>query len=379
MRIENGSSTPLSYSPATSPTVAAPGTPRLPALDGWRAVSIAMVLGAHTSVVTGVPEAASKLLPWFFDGTLGVRFFFVISGFLITWLMLSEQERTGRVNLRNFYIRRSLRILPVYYTFLAVLLVLQASTVFRLGRLTWIGNLTFTSNFFWHDWTSGHLWSLAQEEQFYLLWPALFILAGARRKLSPAAFILAVPVVICPLIRVALHLKMNLPFIDNWKGLFACDSIAIGCAGAIVLKRKREAIRAIASSHGILACTVGAALVVIPFLLTSLRFGGIFTVPLGASVQGVGILILLLHSVTDPGFGPYRLLGWRWVREIGVLSYSIYIWQQIFCTNPSAFGMARVWWMTYPGWLVPALAAGVVSYYCLERPLLRLRARYRST
>jgi peptidoglycan/LPS O-acetylase OafA/YrhL len=338
-----------------------------------------MVLGAHTSVVTGVPVTTSHVLPWIFDGTLGVRFFFVISGFLITWLMLSEHERTGRVNLRNFYIRRSIRILPVYYAFLAVLFALQELTVFRLGRLTWLGNLTFTSNFFWHDWTSGHLWSLAQEEQFYLFWPMLFILAGAHRKISAVAFILAIPVVICPLIRVALHLKLNLPLIDNWKGLFACDSIAIGCAGAIALKRKREVIGRLASSHGPSLCALGAALVIIPFLLTSLLFGGIFTVPLGATFQNVGILILLLHSVTEPGFGPYRVLGWRWVREMGVLSYSIYIWQQIFCTNPSEFGMARVWWITFPGWLLPAFGAGVASYYCLERPLLKLRGRYRSS
>jgi len=91
---------------------------RLPSLDGWRAVSILIVLGFHCTFASGFPSALRPVFHWLFDGSLGVRFFFVISGFLITWLLLCEHEQRGAINLRSFYIRRALRILPVYLVFL---------------------------------------------------------------------------------------------------------------------------------------------------------------------------------------------------------------------------------------------------------------------
>jgi len=96
---------------------------RLPSLDGWRALSIAMVFGSHVAMAS--PKGETSGFGWFFDGRLGVRFFFVISGFLITWLLLQEAKHSGRVNLRHFYVRRFLRILPVYYTVVLVLCALQ--------------------------------------------------------------------------------------------------------------------------------------------------------------------------------------------------------------------------------------------------------------
>ena len=86
---------------------------------------------------------------------------------------------------------------------------------------------------------------------------------------------------------------------------------------------------------------------------------------------------LLLHSVLSPRRFCYRALNWKWIGQLGILSYSIYIWQQIFCTKPEVFGVATVWWMSFPGWLVPAFAAAFASYYLLERPLLALRAKFR--
>ena len=80
---------------------------RLPSLDGWRAVSIAMVLGSHSTFVYGFPDKLTPFFYWAFDGNLGVRCFFTISGLLITWLMIVENDQTGRVNLRHFYVRRS--------------------------------------------------------------------------------------------------------------------------------------------------------------------------------------------------------------------------------------------------------------------------------
>ena len=136
---------------------------RFPSLDGWRAVSILLVLGNHTPVMAGFPWSHARFLTTFLDGNLGVRFFFVISGFLITWLMLKEKAELKYVNLKNFYIRRTLRIWPVYIAFLVVLFFLQTMGMVYQTLDAWRGLLTFTRNF--HDEVLGsprgcHQWPL---------------------------------------------------------------------------------------------------------------------------------------------------------------------------------------------------------------------------
>src|ERR1700678_2280156 len=218
-------------------------SPRLPTLAGWRAVSIITVLGAHTTVTQGFPARLLPLFTWLFDGSLGVRFFFVISGFLITWLMLVEGRRNGTVNLKHFYVRRALRILPVYAAFFVVLLVLQMSTTFHLNARSWFGNLTFTTNIVGSaSWTNGHLWSLAEEEQFYLLWPALFVLSSASTRMRTAALILAVPILACPVIRVLGYLRKMPPIFYRGMGITFSDSLAVGCAAAILFMNQREGV-----------------------------------------------------------------------------------------------------------------------------------------
>src|ERR1700736_5409290 len=91
---------------------------RLPSLDGWRALSILLVIGAHSQITAGFPPVLEPIFKWMFDGNLGVHCFFIISGFLITWLMIRESGKRGYVNLRHFYARRAFRILPVYAAFL---------------------------------------------------------------------------------------------------------------------------------------------------------------------------------------------------------------------------------------------------------------------
>jgi peptidoglycan/LPS O-acetylase OafA/YrhL len=89
----------------------------------------------------------------------------------------------------------------------------------------------------------------------------------------------------------------------------------------------------------------------------------------------VGFCILLLHSIVAPEWGFYRVLNWAWVRQIGIWSYSIYIWQQLFWGAPPIWGLGRVWWMGL--WAIPLLAVTLISYYGLERPFFTLRSRHR--
>ncbi|MDB6072774.1 MAG: putative acyltransferase, partial [Verrucomicrobiaceae bacterium] len=219
---------------------------RLPSLDGWRAISLVLVLGSHTAITAGTPPLAAKVLNRVFDGALGVRFFFVISGFLITWLMMVENQRTGTVSLRHFYVRRALRILPVYLVFLGVLAGLQWCTPLHQSAALWVGNLTFTTNFLYEPGMNGHqsahLWSLAVEEQFYLLWPVAFLWLRGKEPLKVACWLVGGAVAVVLLNRWLERLPEVMStglgrLFQEWSFFNSVDSLAMGCAAALLLGR----------------------------------------------------------------------------------------------------------------------------------------------
>ncbi len=363
------------------PTDAMPSrlTGRMPSVDGWRAVSIMMVLAAHaggTSPYLNTPAMAGRF-PLIFDGGyLGVRFFFVISGFLITYLLIREDERNGKVSLRNFYIRRALRILPVYLAYLAVVAALQFFTELHQAPITWVGDLTFTTNFLPRGIISGHLWSLSVEEQFYLLWPITLLWLNKNKHF--VRWILAMPIIVAILCHIVSYTK-HVPWIVHplfhpHSSLVNFDSLDVGCIAAIALGRHENKTADFFSGwKRFAAIFLGILLIVMPALKPP------FLSPVWAAIgnlsQSMGFGVLLVVSVLHPGC--FKPLNWPVVVQIGVVSYSIYIWQQIFYAGPKTYGFQTGWWMTFPGWLPAALAAGFVSYYGFERPLLKLRTRYR--
>src|SRR5262249_32954658 len=123
---------------------------------------------------------------------------------------------------------------------------------------------------------------------------------------------------------------------------------------------------------------LGVFLILGPYCLIKLTLLPMLTNVLAFTFQGIGFTILLLQSIISPSFGLYRCLNFKWVCWIGVLSYSIYIWQQIFCSKPALLGISPAWWLSFPGWLVPVFLVSIISFYGLERPLLALRARFRN-
>ena len=152
-------------------------TGRLPSLDGLRAVSILLVLGWHLNDRNRIPGFGYVT---YYYGTLGVQIFFVISGFLISWLLLADEAAAGSVSLRSFYARRALRILPVQFAYLAVLALLTLTTALRWSGCEVATALTYTKDIACQTWADAHLWSLSVEEQFYLIWPVVLILVCLR-------------------------------------------------------------------------------------------------------------------------------------------------------------------------------------------------------
>lgn len=152
---------------------------RLPGLDGLRAVAVLLVIFHHLcsqGTFAGWPAVADVLK----RGSFGVQIFFVLSGFLITWLLLGEDARHGQIALGRFYVRRALRILPPALLYLAVMFVLTLAGVFAIGRRDFLYSLFFIRNAYGvgGDPQLAHYWSLAVEEQFYLVWPVVVALAS---------------------------------------------------------------------------------------------------------------------------------------------------------------------------------------------------------
>jgi peptidoglycan/LPS O-acetylase OafA/YrhL len=257
------------------------------------------------------------------------------------------------------------------------LFLLQKNTPFHLERLTWIGNLTFTTNLVGSSsWTSGHLWSLALEEQFYLLWPTIFVFARGPERPGYVTLFLIAPIILCPVMRVLSYINAPLALIYN--GLASSDSIAIGCAAALLFFHKRDGVERFLKGRLGLSAVIALVLVVVPYVLTKLLWLGILTVPLGQTCQALGFSALLLIGVMNPDLFFWRLLQAPILVGLGVLSYSIYIWQMIFCTNAATFGFTTHWWFSFPGWMAASVLVGFASYTILEKPFFSLRKHFRS-
>src|ERR1017187_2106620 len=156
----------------------APELTRIPSLDGLRALSIFLVVSLHTLQRYGLHHHVG--LGWYalFNGGSGGSIFFVISGFLITSLLLQEHRKRGSISLPGFYLRRAFRILPPLYFYIGVIILLGVA-----GRMALNRNDLISSIFFFHNFTEGatmwaveHLWSISVEEQFYLVRPVVLFL-----------------------------------------------------------------------------------------------------------------------------------------------------------------------------------------------------------
>lgn len=348
---------------------------RLPSLDGWRALSILLVLFSHSSLTFGFPPQLEAFVRWMPSGGFGVQVFFVISGFLITFLLLREHQRSGTISLRGFYQRRILRIVPAYALFLTTIFVLTAVTGLTYDGFQWLRLLTWTTNFFGHmPWPTAHIWSLSVEEQFYFLFPFLFLRAiGNKRAL---VLIVLVPIMLSPIFRVLEYLRLGKPFVTHYSFFTQADSIAWGCLLAIVCAYHANWIdhwmRLLAKYLPIIAILV----IAVPHVLTRLFLVGPLTVPFASSLYSIGIGLLLLHSLKMPNTWYFRPLNTRAAQLVGLWSYSIYLWQQPFCAPFELYGLTnapRI--LQFPLWLVPAVLCGVASYYFVERPFLRLKDR----
>jgi len=325
----------------------------VPVLDAIRGIAILLVLAGHAD--NGLS-----------GGMLGVDLFFVLSGFLITSLLLTEWNRDGTVSLRSFYRRRAFRLLPALVVLLTVVTVVAALTaddfggrfVWALYSLGYVINLAALGNGIGAE-NLQHMWSLSQEEQFYLVWP-LVLLALLRTGVRPRRLALGVGAVALAL----LVYRGVLGALEVAPGylLYAPETRSVGLVlGCLV---------GVAFSHGLVSR--------VPLVLATTLL-----VPAGFAVAVVGpysrpdaivflplfciaAAIVLLACVLHPGWWFARLIDRAWLRGLGRISYGLYLWH-----IPIYLAV---------GWIAGlplAILVAMVSYRFVERPFLRRRHRVR--
>ncbi len=336
---------------------------RMRSLDGLRGISIALVLLGHLGGTQAFPQLGLERVLGNY-AFLGVQVFFVISGFLITSLLCRELQSTGAVSLRHFYLRRALRILPAYMAYLIVLFGFVQAGYMVLKPADWVTALTFTVNYFpGASWGVGHLWSLAVEEQFYLLWPAIFVvMGGAKNKLRN---VLLGVILLAPLVRAAMRLTFDAEsdFRDLEVFPAIADALGFGCLLALI----RNDLVLVPAYRMLMRSAVVVLLVVLIVLIN--RFSGYGLVDLlFSSFKLTMIMILVDAAVSRESGWLHTVLNAPALVALGRVSFSLYLFQQLFLNRGSTEPLAA-----FPLNLVLALTAAIIAYHAVERPFMRLR------
>lgn len=336
--------------------------PEIPSLHGIRAVAVLGVIFGHVHTRFAV------------GGNYGVIAFFVLSGFLITHLLVKENQRHGTVSLRRFYIRRALRIFPAYYVFVVLYIVLHHFYGTPVSWPDMIACLTYTKNYWiaiFHpsNLQIGHTWSLAVEEQFYLLWPPIFLrfrnnMRFLMRALS--AVILAVWI-----------WRVLLCLVGQWNYIYCAfdtrmDALAVGCLIALAVHNGVK-FRLLLRSWMIGPLLVGGIVAIA--LIGEFRYGR-----LDANSLVVFALLpllcgsIIIHAIAFAKHPFYRCINNGVMRYLGIISYPLYLYHYVV-VHPVAF-------LPAPLRLAAVLLLGVAlasgSYFLIEKPCLRLKSRFSS-
>jgi peptidoglycan/LPS O-acetylase OafA/YrhL len=330
----------------------------LPTLDAWRAIAISMVMLHHIAMGFYLREDDFYQQSSTLFGAFGVDVFFGLSGLLITKLLLEEARDSGRISLRSFYIRRAFRILPPYLLFLTALVVFGTLRT----RLELESCLLFFRNYIPPAMGTGytqHLWSLAVEEHFYLLWPGLLVLSGTKRGRMIAAWV-AIGVGLWRVVNAQNNFLPKL--LPHFRTDLRLDALLWGCVAAFLLDNaaEREAVYRRLNGWVWTIVLVAAA--------CSIRFYSLLT----GLWLAMLVPVLLAGTAIHPHWILSRMMEWKPLRWIGRISYSLYLWQQVFLApgwiQPRA-------WQRWPWNVLEAVAVAALSYYILERPLLRVGRR----
>lgn len=347
---------------------------RFACFDGLRALAVIGVAYSHW-----MPERFLFGVPW---GRLGVQLFFVLSGFLITTILLRELEalskpdRAARWTLvRGFVIRRALRIFPIYWLTLSVALL--------------VGSPEIRADFWWHffyasnvlfavkgEWAgpASHLWTLSVEEQFYLLWPLLIVFSGLVWRFRAVAGIVA----ICAVVSMGLAVREDGVFLSL---LPVPAFLGIASGALLALVRHENGLPESISHPGAVVASGGLLAIVLGVAASSQEWALLGTSMTSICIVVFATCVIAWASVPRAGFVA-AFLTWKPLVFLGTISYGFYLYHN-FATPIFAYGIREGWLPESINWGLQAplsrfaftLALASASWFLIERPLGRVRAR----
>lgn len=333
---------------------------RIASLDGLRAISILIVMLAHFNHFWHL-----QILEYLVNaGIVGVYIFFVISGFLITTLLISEKNKTDTVNLKKFYLRRILRIVPLSMIYIATIIIIslflnnpsirQNSWIpaLYLSNITGLGTVSYIFI---------HYWSLSAEEQYYILIPSFFKLEIKKFK-----FILIAVFISTFLFRL---LSSRFPE-NNLLQILAditrnLDGLIIGSYLAVIYSENKLPLKFLLKYKHILNIS-GFALILFLNHETTVSYLKPFS---NHSFYSFIIAILIIINIQPSNDYFYRFLNHKFIVKIGVISYSVYIWQQLFSSSIIPFP-------SYINFILVFVVA-LLSYHFLETPFLKIKKKFK--
>ncbi|SDS97177.1 Peptidoglycan/LPS O-acetylase OafA/YrhL, contains acyltransferase and SGNH-hydrolase domains [Mucilaginibacter mallensis] len=345
-------------------------------LDGLRAIAILMVMLAHFGADTILLHYNLLI-----DSEIGVHIFFVLSGFLITTQLIKEKLRTGNISVKRFYTRRILRIVPLAYLFLIVLVIISVCYYRMSTKSDFIYSFLFLKNLpIKNQPFTAHLWTLSVEEQFYIILPLLMYL-GIKKYFNFALLV----VIFVPLLSILAFNSIGYPFTNHifeliikfimysfWKGptIILISSVFSILTFKGIIKSEPN------NKHYFLSFFL-----LILAILISTRTFILYSKYTSEYISSIIIAYVILLNIRSQNFLS-KILSNRILVKIGILSYSIYMWQQIF--------IGKFFWIPWlkelnslPLIFIIALKLvfmipiAYISYYLFETPFLKLKERFK--
>jgi peptidoglycan/LPS O-acetylase OafA/YrhL len=335
----------------------------IPALNGVRFIAVFLVIFYHLNF---------QLVP----GGHGVMLFFVLSGFLITWLLLKENEKTNTISLKHFFQRRVIRIFPAFYAYwliaVAILLILKKDVPWGHA----ISSLFYFSNYYGalHPELNNlfsHTWSLAIEEQFYLCFPFLFFAFANNLK----RFTNVLTVIILTIWIWRFILVFGFQVKDSY--IYSAfdtriDQLLVGCLLAMVLRQgKLKNFWEAALKNALMP------LLPVALLLLSIFFGSMNSVvykdTVGFMIEPVLMAIIIAQLILFSASFWWKWLEWRTVKYLGMISYSLYLYQQLTLYSVTKVLSDFSLIVQVVCAVSVTIIAATFSYYAIEKPFLRLK------
>ncbi len=337
--------------------------------DSLRAISIILVIASHMGLFAILPESDFiKTRVWMLiSGTTGVQIFFTLSGFLISSILLSEKLKTGKINFKNFYARRFLRLLPPLILFYGVIGVLMHQHLIQSTKVGFMYSVLYFYNFvpkIYNTPELGLTWSPALEEQFYLIWP--FVVLYTKR-LATIFLIIAGVIGLC-IAATFLYKKYEWMQDYNTERWFipAVAPVLIGSAFGILNQMKLKNWNRFIQKNNLL--WIGALI-----LFLSPLFFPLSILEMSPLFQSLGIGLLLVWIAGNQQSIFVSVFDNKVLSYLGKISYGLYVYQGIFLrTGPG--GNLSI--QQFPQNLILTLAVAILSFHFLEKPILKLKAKF---